>query len=85
MNPPEPLVYPPPCSQTMTGRLPDAPTLGVQTLSRRQSSLSGFVAIHGLDFRRHEAVEVRQELRRALGRASSSRARRSRPSASAAA
>src|SRR5271170_8283504 len=38
-TPAEPLVYPPPCSQTITGRLPPLAGLGVQTFRTRQSSL----------------------------------------------
>src|ERR1700722_2136250 len=43
MKPPDPVVYPPPCSQTITGRFvfPLLLALGVQTLSTRQSSPIG--------------------------------------------
>src|SRR3984885_6789824 len=43
MKPPDPVVYPPPCSQTITGRFVSPLLLarGVQTLSTRQSSPIG--------------------------------------------
>src|ERR1700693_581375 len=41
VKPPEPVEYPPPCSQTITGRLWPVPRLGVQTFNTRQSSPIG--------------------------------------------
>src|SRR5579875_202074 len=41
MNAPDPVVYPPPCSHTMTGRLCPAPSPAVQMFKQRQSSLIG--------------------------------------------
>src|SRR6266478_5849833 len=44
VNPPDPVENPPPCSQTITGRLCSLLTLGVHTFKQRQTSRYGLAA-----------------------------------------